>query len=171
MRRSRPRNVWPMSVGLIAVLAMASPALAGPRENRGGKARRAESSAHQRDRDRGNDNRVSVTFDLGGRRDVRHGRHRPRVVHRRTVVTRHERTGGHYESRWVPAVTEMRYDRCGRPYTVVIRAGYYERVWAPDRHVTTQVYRPARHWRRPMPYRHRPHVRRGGVRIRGHFEF
>jgi hypothetical protein len=40
-------------------------------------------------------------------------------------------TGGYYFWRWVPAMEVTRYDAYGDPYTVVIRAGYYKRVWAP----------------------------------------
>lgn len=40
-------------------------------------------------------------------------------------------TGGYYTSRWVPPLIVTRYDDYGDPYTVVIREGYYHRVWVP----------------------------------------
>ena len=36
---------------------------------------------------------------------------------------------GYYRSVWVPAVYRTRYDDCGRPIRVCVRAGYYARVW------------------------------------------
>ncbi len=37
--------------------------------------------------------------------------------------------GGYYTTTWVPALRTTRYDYCGNPYTVVIRAGYYKKIW------------------------------------------
>lgn len=40
-------------------------------------------------------------------------------------------TGGYYIWRWEPPLEVIRYDDYGEPYNVVIRAGYYHRVWIP----------------------------------------
>ncbi len=40
-------------------------------------------------------------------------------------------TGGYYIWQWEPPLEVTRYDEYSDPYTVVIRAGYYHRVWIP----------------------------------------
>lgn len=36
---------------------------------------------------------------------------------------------GYYETRWVPPVYRTHCDVFGRPYTVLVSEGYYQRVW------------------------------------------
>ena len=84
--------------------------------------------------------RVAIGINLGG------PSYRAPAVEQRYVP-------GHYETRyetvlvepaseqrrWAPDLRETRYDRYGRPYTVVVRGGYWERVCVPARYETRAV--------------------------------
>ncbi|MFK7788751.1 MAG: hypothetical protein AB8C95_04550 [Phycisphaeraceae bacterium] len=84
-----------------------------------------------------NDN---VRFSVGFGSDRSHRSrdyHQPRYhqpVHRSsnscntTVVYQHPQSG-YWKRVYHSPVYETRYDSCGRPYRVCVRAGYYERVW------------------------------------------
>lgn len=78
--------------------------------------------------------RFSVSFgsDRGHDRD----RHRPRYRETscdRPVVVHRESSRGYWKRVYRSPVYETRYDRCGRPYRVCVREGYYERVWVDSR--------------------------------------
>ena len=40
-------------------------------------------------------------------------------------------SGGYWTRVYRPPVYATRYNRCGQPYRVLVRCGYYERVWVP----------------------------------------
>jgi hypothetical protein len=44
-----------------------------------------------------------------------------------------------YEQSWVPPAYETRYDAYGRPYTVCVREGYYQRLLVPAQYQTREV--------------------------------
>ena len=144
--RKRRRIMCVVAVLLGSALA-ASPAMAEDRHHRSGRHERHESRAHR--------SKGHVDINIGYRQ-----RHR---VARRILVS-----PGHFEKRWIPAVTETRYDDCGRPFTVVIREACYEKVWVAPRYVTRYVHHRPRHTR----YHRRRHRRHhGGIQVFGHFRF
>jgi len=68
------------------------------------------------------------------------------VVERRWVAGYYERRletvlvePEHSERQWVPPVVEMREDRRGQPYSVLVKAGYYVGVRVPARYETREV--------------------------------
>ncbi len=67
--------------------------------------------------------RFGISFRIGSRYPTHsrvYGHHRSSCC-----------SGGYWTWKWVKPLVVTRYDRCGYPYTVVIRAGYYKRVWVP----------------------------------------
>ena len=46
---------------------------------------------------------------------------------------------GYWETQWVPPQTQICYDSCGRPYTTVICAGYWKKVWVEPCYETRTV--------------------------------
>ena len=116
------------------------------------QSRKHVSVTHNRHRVSHNRHRVSHRSNFGhfGRHPTcRHNRHsshrgigfrisfgshnRARVVYSNNYYNRSCCTRGYYTTRWVEPVTSVRYDDCDRPYTVVIRRGYYSQVWIPGR--------------------------------------
>ncbi|MGB0767879.1 MAG: hypothetical protein ACPGYV_09220 [Phycisphaeraceae bacterium] len=83
-----------------------------------------------------NDN-VRFSVNVGSHRSYGHQPtvHRNTHVQRTTVYHSNPRSGGYWSRVYRPPVYETRYRRCGTPYRVCVRAGYYERVW-----VSTGVY-------------------------------
>jgi hypothetical protein len=85
-----------------------------------------------------------VTYRRGHDRHADYGRHhRSRHVTYRsntrceTTTVRyveHRQPSGYWTSVYRPPVYETRYDRCGNPYRVCVREGYYERVWVSTGH-------------------------------------
>ena len=104
---------------------------------------------------------INVGYGYGG--GARHQLHHRRSFPRRVLVSE-----GHYAKRWIPPVTEVRYDECGRSYTVVIREGCYEKVWIAPRYVTRYVHH-LPHYNRRRHRRHQGH--RDGFHVSGHFRF
>lgn len=82
-----------------------------------------------------NDNvRFSVSIGSGSHdRGYDRGYHQPRYRSSscdRTVVVHHPpQPVGYWKRVYHSPVYETRYDSCGRPYRVCVRAGYYERIW------------------------------------------
>ncbi|MFN3168622.1 MAG: hypothetical protein ACE37H_16305 [Phycisphaeraceae bacterium] len=80
-----------------------------------------------------------VTYRRGHDRHADYGRHYEtrRVTYRSssrcdTTPVRYVEVrppSGYWTSVYRPPVYETRYDRCGNPYRVCVREGYYERVW------------------------------------------
>lgn len=69
-------------------------------------------------------------YDRGDRRDYGHRDHRP--VHQPTCPPP---PSGYWKTVYHPPVYRTTYDCYGRPQCVMVRRGYYERVWvANDRH-------------------------------------
>lgn len=96
---------------------------------------RHDDNKHGRDRDRGRDH---------GHDDHRwgHSSHRKSCGHVGACPTRTHRIcvhPGHYDNRYVPAVTKVCYDSCGRPYTVVIKPACWTKVWVPPTYETRHV--------------------------------
>lgn len=60
-----------------------------------------------------------------------HSRHQThsRCETRTVQYVEYQPPTGYWTSVYRPPVYETRYDRCGNPYRVCIREGYYERVW------------------------------------------
>ncbi len=146
--RKRRRITCFVAVLLGSALAT-SPAMAEDRRHRSGHHNRHESRAHR--------SKGHVDVNIG------YGHRFGRGVARRVPVS-----PGHYEKRWIPAVTETRYDDCGRPYTVVIREACYESVWVAPRYVTHYVHKRPRFTRS----HHRPHGGHyGGIQVFGRFRF
>ena len=163
---SQRKRVIFLAAAFMALGVLAANVEARPKDNHRGKAkaqqrdrgrgrhrverrRHRDRDRHYRDRDR-NDSRWSIGFSLG----TGHGR-----------TARHVRTGGYIERRWVAPVYKTRWDGCGRKYRVVIREGYWEKIWVP--------------YRRPIR-RHRDCTSRcgagchhvsPGIRISGNFRF
>jgi hypothetical protein len=88
-----------------------------------------------------NDN-VRFSVSVGSGHSYGHHRqydyHRPRY-HRdtscsQTVVYHTPQPTGYWKRVYHGPVYETRYDDCGRPYRVCVRAGYYERVWVSTGH-------------------------------------
>ena len=80
-----------------------------------------------------NDN-VRFSVSVGSHRSYGHDDYRPRYRSTsssscsQTVVYQHPQSG-YWKRVYHRPVYETRYDSCGRPYRVCVRAGYYERVW------------------------------------------
>lgn len=94
---------------------------------------RHDDNKHGRDRDRDH-----------GHDDHRwgHSSHRKSCGHVGACPTRTHRIcvhPGHYDNRYVPAVTKVCYDSCGRPYTVVIKPACWTKVWVPPTYETRHV--------------------------------
>lgn len=86
-----------------------------------------------------NDN---VRFSVGFGSHRSHDYHQPRYQHQpthrttscsKTVVYQHPQSG-YWKRVYHSPVYETRYDSCGRPFRVCVRAGYYERVWVSNGH-------------------------------------
>ena len=160
-----PRNIFGLSVALLAVVLVAAPAS-------------AERQSAVRDRHAHHDGHHGRSQDRGHRSDGRHGSrdkqfilsfgsHR-RVPHR-VIYTRRVYVPGYHEKRWIEPIYETRYDSCGRAYEVLIREGCYERIWVPGHYETRTKYRYNGYDRRS--YGHHGHYRnrhrsRSGVHIR-----
>lgn len=54
---------------------------------------------------------------------------------------------GYWDTQWVPAVEEVRRDRYGRLYTVIVRPAVRERIWIEPTYATrwVNVWCPARY--------------------------
>lgn len=88
------------------------------------------------DRHHDDHNKVSVRFSFGN--------YYPSGFYYINGFRRHNCcTGGYWTWQWVRPLVVTRYDDCGNPYTVVIRAGYQKRVWLPHhcRHGLHVYYR------------------------------
>lgn len=82
-----------------------------------------------------NDNfRFSVSFGSGRHHDYHQPRYRSSCS--KTVVyhSPQPKPCGYWKRVYHSPVYETRYDDCGRPYRVCVRAGYYERVWVTTGH-------------------------------------
>ena len=146
---------WTM--GCLAVLLAGalggSPAMANHRHHeRAGHRDQYEGHAHQ--------SKGNVVIDIGYRHGNRHH------VARRVLVP-----PGYHVKRWVPAMTETRYDECDRPYTVVIRKGCYETVWVPARYVTHDMSQRHDDVRCRQRRHQSHHGNRSGIHVFGHFRF
>ena len=78
-----------------------------------------------------NDN-VRFSVSVGSDRSYDRGYHQPSYRNSscdRTVVVYNPPPTGYWKRVYHSPVYETRYDSCGRPYRVCVRAGYYERVW------------------------------------------
>ena len=78
-----------------------------------------------------NDNvRFSVSIGSGRHYDSHQPRYRSQSTCNKTVVVYNPpKPCGYWSRVYHSPVYETRYDDCGRPYRVCVRAGYYERVW------------------------------------------
>ena len=81
-----------------------------------------------------NDNvRFSVSVGSGRHHDYHQPRYRNGSSCSKTVVYHTPQytppPSGYWKRVYHSPVYETRYDSCGRPYRVCVRAGYYERVW------------------------------------------
>lgn len=96
---------------------------------------------------RGYDSRARVTYrndnvrfsvNVGSNSSYSHQpTYRNNTYHRNTVVhTTHSQPTGYWKRVYHSPVYETRYQPCGTPYRVCVRAGYYERVWV----TTTTTY-------------------------------
>ena len=83
-----------------------------------------------------NDN-VRFSVSVGSHRSYDRGYHQPTYRSSsscsKTVVYHHPQSG-YWKRVYHRPVYETRYDSCGRPYRVCVRAGYYERVWVSTSH-------------------------------------
>lgn len=143
MRFTRNRNrlgLWlatPAALALAGVLAL--PAQAAPRGHRSESGHHREYSGHRavshkahhrprsgvkvsyHDKDFG----LSVRFgDRGHRRYVSH-----KPVYRTSHYPKRHHANGYWKQVWVPPVYAWHYRSCGTPYRVLVRHGYYKRVW------------------------------------------
>jgi len=93
-------------------------------------------------RSHGKSHKSGLLFELvfGSGHHHHHRRHRRVVRHHYGHGTSSVCTRGRYDSRWVPPVYCTRYDPCGRAYRVIVRSGYYDRVWVPGRCYTTKSH-------------------------------
>ena len=90
---------------------------------------------------RGYDSRASVSYrndnvqfsvSVGSGHTYRQDRpsyHRDSYPTSRTVVYTNSQPSGYWSRVYHQPVYETRYQICGTPYRVCVRAGYYERVW------------------------------------------
>ncbi len=82
-----------------------------------------------------NDNvRFSVSFGSQRSYDTHQPRYRSSTSCSNTVVYHTPQPSGYWSRVYHSPVYETRYDSCGRPYRVCVRAGYYERVWVSNGH-------------------------------------
>lgn len=103
---------------------------------------RWRSSSHRGYSNHGYDSRTRVSYrndnvrfsvNIGSHRSYDRGYHQPTYRSgsscSKTVVYHTPPPSGYWKRVYHSPVYETRYDSCGRPYRVCVRAGYYERVW------------------------------------------
>jgi len=71
-------------------------------------------------------------YDRGDRYERRRG-HRGHQGHQSHQGHGPHCTSGYYRKVWVDPIYRTVYPRCGRPYRVIVRAGYYKTVWVPGK--------------------------------------
>jgi len=165
MTRSTHQHRFGLTIAILATMALVvTPAIAA--ERRPNRRQHGAATAHASKRDPGKSKKsqVRVGIRLGGNRG--RVRRNPSVV----IRSRFTYAAGYYQSRWIAPAYETRYDTCGRPYTVMIRAGCYRQVWIPGGWHTASTLcrckRGPKHAQHRLPRRHE-----SGVHISGHFDF